>query len=160
MRAIILWATVVLGVLFTSLAAAESFTGRVVKVMDGDTVEVLVERTPVKVRLQGIDSPESHQAFGQKAKQYALELMAGKDVRVEVQGQDRYGRTLGEVFLSDGHSANQMLVGAGYAWWYRKYSQDRRLGTLEAEARAARRGLWVDPSPVPPWEWRKAKAAR
>jgi endonuclease YncB( thermonuclease family) len=76
---------------------------------------------------------------------------------VRVRGRDRYGRTIGDVFLPDGRHLNQELVRAGYAWWYRRYSADQRLAALEGEARAARRGLWTDPNPQPPWEWRKGR---
>lgn len=69
-------------------------------------------------------------------------------------GRDRYGRTLGAVILSDGRNLNHEILKAGYAWWFRKYSKDASLGDLEDEARQAKRGLWADPEPVPPWEWR------
>ena len=68
-------------------------------------------------------------------------------------GPDLYGRTLAEVLLPDGRSLNQELIKAGLAWWFRKYSKDLQLGELERQARVAKRGLWVDPHPVPPWEW-------
>lgn len=71
---------------------------------------------------------------------------------------DRYGRLVGEVLLPDGRNLNHELVRAGMAWWYRRYAQeDTTLAQLEAEARAARRGLWRDPHPVPPWEWRRTQ---
>ncbi len=73
-------------------------------------------------------------------------------------GQDRYGRTIGEVMLPDGRVLNHELVKAGFAWWYRKYApDDDALEQLEQEARDAKLGLWVDPHPVPPWEWRIAR---
>ena len=70
---------------------------------------------------------------------------------------DQYGRTVGEVILPDGKSLNRELVKAGFAWWHRQYSRDSSLGQLEAEAQAARRGLWVDSNPVPPWEFRRVQ---
>ena len=71
-------------------------------------------------------------------------------------GQDRYGRTVGVVLLPDGRSLNKELVKAGFAWWYRRYApEDETLKQLEAEAMEAKRGLWADPEPVPPWEWRR-----
>lgn len=97
---------------------------------------------------------EKKQSFGQAAKRFTLDLAAQKIVTVKVKTTDRYGRTVGEVFLPDGRSLNRELVRAGYAWWYRKYSSDTTLGLLESEARAASLGLWADPNPVPPWEWR------
>ncbi len=142
--------------LFLALAAwAGSLEGRVVKVLDGDTIDVLLsDKTTVRVRLAEIDTPEKGQAFGNKAKQAAIDLAAGKSVKVEMQTKDRYGRVVGEVFLSDGRSLNKELVRLGLAWQYRNYSNDRYLAGLEADARSAGRGLWIEPNPVPPWEWR------
>lgn len=137
-----------------SFAAATSFTGKVVKVSDGDTIQVMHGGHAEKIRLAGIDCPENKQAFGQAAKRFTLDLAAQKIVTVKMETTDRYGRTVGEVILPDGRSLNRELVRAGYAWWYRKYSSDATLGLLESEAQAARRGLWADSSPVPPWDWR------
>jgi endonuclease YncB( thermonuclease family) len=132
-------------------------TGKVVHVSDGDTIVVLNARNEeVKIRLHGIDCPESKQAFGQAAKRQTLSLAASKDVTVIPMDTDRYGRTVGEVILPDGASLNKTLVATGYAWWYQKYApRDAELAALEAEARKQRRGLWADSNPIPPWEWRK-----
>ena len=143
-----------LWVAVASIAFAASFQGKVVKVIDGDTVEVLHDGRAERIRLHGIDTPESGQPFGTKAKQFVLDIAALKQATVEVKDTDRYGRTVGEVFLPDGRSLNRQLVTEGYAWWYRQYSNDVSLGALEAEAKAAGRGLWKDPNPTPPWEWR------
>lgn len=150
----------VLLLLLPSLAFAESFSGKVVGVSDGDTISVMRSGRAEKVRLLGIDAPEKKQAFGNRAKQYASELAFGKIVTVNVSDRDRYGRSVGEVILPDGRSLNRELVRAGFAWWYRAYSRDKTLGTLEAEARAQRRGLWRDPKPLSPWEFRKAQRAQ
>ena len=140
----------------TGFAVGESFTGKVVNVTDGDTVVVLrVGNIQEKIRLAEIDCPEKSQAFGQRAKQFTLDQAAQKNVTVEVRDHDRYGRTVGEVYLPDGKSLNRELVRNGYAWWYRRYSKDESLGELEAQARTARRGLWSDPAAVAPWDWRK-----
>lgn len=140
---------------------AASITGKVVKVSDGDTIQVLDAGKAVKIRLAEIDCPEtSHgakkpgQPYGQAAKKFALDLVAGKTVRVDVITRDRYGRVVGKVVLDDGSTLNKRLVGAGLAWVYRRYAKDPALYDLEAEAKAARLGLWSDPNPVPPWEWR------
>jgi len=134
------------------------FTGKVVGVSDGDTISVMHNGKAERIRLSGIDCPEKSQAFGQRAKQFTSALVFGKDVTVNVQDTDRYGRTVGEVKLLDGRVLNQELVQAGLAWWYRKYAPgDTTLERLETEARAAKRGLWVEPHPVPPWEWRHKK---
>lgn len=134
--------------------SAASFSGRVIKVSDGDTIHVMNNNVAEKVRLDGIDSPESGQAYGRQAKEFTADMVAGKVVTVEVKDTDRYGRTVGEVFCLDGRSLNRAIVQAGYAWWFKKYSNDASLGELEEGARIARKGLWRDPSPKPPWEWR------
>ncbi len=142
---------------FTS--AAEHFSGVVVKVVDGDTCDVLRDdKTTTRVRFAEIDSPESGgQPYGQKAKEFTLGQAAQKRVTVEVRTIDRYGRTVGEIFLPDGTSLNRLLVQEGYAWWYRKYSKDETLGELESTARKEGRGLWRDKNPIAPWEWRRKK---
>jgi micrococcal nuclease len=114
----------------------------------------------IEVRLDGIDCPELAQAFGKKAKNFTSGLAFGKSVRLSGKGKDRYGRELADVFLPDGRSLNRELVSAGYAWWYRKYSSDRGLESLEQAARTARRGLWADSDPVPPWDFRVRDHAR
>lgn len=138
-------------------ALAASFTGRVIKVSDGDTIQVMNNNVAEKVRLNGIDSPESGQAYGRQAKEFTADMVAGQVVTVEVRDTDRYGRTVGDVILLDGNNLNREIVKAGYAWWYRKYSNDTSLGQLEEEARSARKGLWQDSRPMPPWEWREVQ---
>lgn len=135
-------------------ALAASFTGQVVTVIDGDTIDVFHNNQPERIRLNGIDAPEKGMAYGQAAKEYVLDMAALKMVTVEVKDTDRYGRTIGDVILPDGRNLNRDIVKAGYAWWHRKYSKDASLGELEDEARMARKGLWRDPRPKPPWEWR------
>jgi len=144
-------------ILSLSWVYATSFSGKLVKVIDGDTVEVMHDGKAERIRLAQIDCPEKGQPFGQVAKQYVLDVAALKIVTVQVETVDRYGRTVGEVFLPDGSNLNKQVVGAGYAWQYKKYSKDPVYAELEAIARAARLGLWKDKDPVPPWEWRKAK---
>ena len=136
------------------------FSGRVVGVSDGDTIKVLHSGKAEKIRLSGIDCPEKRQAYGNKAKQFTSEMVFGKTVTIQDHGVDKYGRTLGDVILPDGLSLNRELIKAGLAWWYRKYSKDQSLGTLEEEARTAKRGLWADPEPVPPWCYRKRQKGR
>lgn len=152
-----LWFTLLL--LFSSgpsSAASQEVIGQVIGVMDGDTIEFLHNKKAVRLRLQGIDCPEKSQAFGNRAKQATSELVFGRNVTVESHGQDRYKRTLGDVFLSNGTHINHELVAEGWCWWYRKYAPDDViLATLEATARIAQKGLWTDPHPIPPWEWRK-----
>ena len=146
----------VIFLLLASHLEAADYTGSVVGVLDGDTIEVLNGHHAERIRLSGIDCPEKGQAFGNRAKQAASELVFGKEVTIQTHGKDKYKRTLADVILPDGMSLNQELVKQGWCWWYRKYAPgDTVLEGLESEAREARKGLWVDPEPVPPWEWRK-----
>ena len=141
-------------------ASAETFTGRVIGVTDGDTLTVLRAGRREVIRLNGIDAPEKGQAYGDRAKQFTAGLAFGQVVQVVVRDHDRYGRTVADVVLADGRSLSHEVVRAGYAWWFRRYSSDPRLAALEAEAQAARAGLWADRLPVPPWEWRRTMKAR
>ena len=138
------------------LVHAEQFTGKVVGISDGDTISVLREGKAVKVRLYGVDAPEKAQAFGTKARQFTGDLVFQQTVTVAIRSMDRYGRLVGEVLLPDGRSLGHVLVRAGLAWWYGQYApHDATLAQFEAEARTAKRGLWADAHPVPPWQWRK-----
>lgn len=135
---------------------AEVFTGKVVAVKDGDTVEVLREGKAVRVRLFGVDCPEKDQAFGQMARRFTSQRVFGRSVTVRVKDTDRYGRTVAEVVLEKGRTLNQELVQAGLAWWYQRYAPgEQLLAKLEAEAREAKRGLWSDAQAVAPWLFRR-----
>lgn len=131
------------------------FSGKVVSVLDGDTIDVLYNRRAKRIRFNGIDAPEKGQAFGQKAKQFVSEQAFGKEVTVSTFGLDKYGRTIGDVFLPDGRMLNEELVREGLAWWYREYAPGNvTLEKLEVEAREAKRNLWSHKKPVPPWVYR------
>ena len=119
--------------------AFPDFTGPVVSVLDGDTIEVLHNTHPERLRLSGIDCPEKGQAYGTRAKQAASALAFGKDVTLDTHGQDKYGRTLADVLLPDGSNVNYMLVKDGWCWWYRKYVPGDR--ALEGHEREAPKGL-------------------
>ncbi|HKQ28144.1 MAG TPA: thermonuclease family protein [Burkholderiales bacterium] len=143
----------------TPCAALADFVGRVVKVSDGDTVTVLVERKQVRVRLDAIDAPELKQSFGARSKQSLTELCAAKSVRVIERGLDRYGRTVGWI-ICDGVDANSEQVRRGMAWVYERYApRNSPLYGLQGEAHDTRRGLWADPQPMAPWEWRRKTRA-
>lgn len=139
-------------------APVETFTGKAVGISDGDTLTVLVDRMQVKIPLEGIDAPEKSQAFGSKAKQALTDLVAGKSVEVHKTGEDRYGRTLARVIV-DGQDVSESMIAQGFAWHYKKYSKDETLANLEDTARNAKRGLWADANPLPPWEFRTRKSA-
>ena len=144
-------------------ASLQTLEGRVVGVADGDTITVLdAGNRQTRIRLQGIDAPESSQAFGQASKRGLSDLVFERQVVVEYEKTDRYGRTLGKV-LAGGRDVNLLQVEAGLAWHYKYYQDeqspaDRRLyADAETEARSARRGLWVDSNPIPPWDFRHGK---
>ena len=144
--------------LYLPALAFGDFTGSVVSIPDGDTIEVLHNQHPERIRLSGIDCPEKGQAYGKRSKQAASALAFGKSVIVEMHGHDKYRRTIGEVFLPDGTNVNHALVKDGWCWWYRKYAPgNTELDKLEAEARETQRGLWTDPQPIPLWEWWKKR---
>ena len=143
--------------LFTLSAQAETLEGKVVKIADGDTLTLLTSSNEqVKVRLAGIDTPERKQPFGNKAKQALSSLAFQKQALIEAETKDRYGRTVGVVFV-DGLNVNHELVKQGIAWVYRKYTSDKRLYALESEAKQSKRGLWLQENPIPPWEWRRGR---
>ncbi len=132
------------------------FTGEVVGVLDGDTIEVLHKGRVEQVRLHGIDCPEIGQAFGMAAKLATSALVFARSVTVDSQGQDTDKHTLGKVSLSNGTHVNRELVAKGWCWWYPTYGpEDFALADLETAARGAHKGLWTDPQPVPPWEWQR-----
>ena len=140
-------------------AAARELHGRVVGVTDGDTLTLLTdERRQVRIRLAGIDAPERRQPYGDRARQMLSELTFERRARVIVTSTDRNGRLIGLVFVRS-RDINAEMVRRGGAWVYARYSADPALLALEAEARAARRGLWSLPQPqrVPPWEWRERR---
>lgn len=130
---------------------------KVIAIKDGDTVELLKDGKPLRVRLLGVDAPEKNQDYGTAARQFTADLCFGKMVNLIVDGSDRYGRTVGTILLPDGRSLNNELVRNGYAWHYKAYSHDETLAQLEVEARRNRRGLWEKPNAVAPWEFRKSR---
>lgn len=138
-----------------SASGGEVLEGRVIAVHDGDTISILVDETPTRIRLTGVDTPESGQPWARRAKQALSARVFGKEVRVIEVDVDGYGRTVGEVYADD-VCVGCELVREGHAWVYRRYSDDEVLLGLEAEAREARRGLWGLPESdrIPPWEWR------
>jgi endonuclease YncB( thermonuclease family) len=156
--------TILAGPLIAAAAPAGGetfFEGRVVGVIDGDTIDVLVDGQTVRVRLADIDTPERGQPWASRAKQALSERIFNKQVRINEVATDRYGRTVGEVY-ADNVCVGCELVRDGHAWVYRDYSDDEVLLELEASARKAKRGLWALPetSRMPPWEWRHRKASR
>lgn len=147
----------ILGVALSGVAAAATVTGKVVAIADGDTLTLLTsDRQQIKVRLAEIDTPERGQPYGTRARQALADLAFGKQATIESREKDRYGRLIGRVRVA-GVDVNRELVHRGAAWVYRQYSRDRSLLAVEADARAAKRGLWSLPETqrLAPWDWRK-----
>jgi endonuclease YncB( thermonuclease family) len=145
-----------LWLLAAPVPAQGSFAAPCINVSDGDTLTVLIEqdgqKRPLRIRLYGIDAPESKQPFGTVSKKALSDLAHGKTLQVYTKGTDRYGRLLAWLFIGE-TNLNSEQVRTGLAWWYQKYSP-KETGLRDQEA-LARRGLWADPAPVAPWEWRK-----
>ena len=146
--------------LMAGLACAETISGKVVGVMDGDTIEVLdVTKTLRRIRLGGIDAPEKVQPFGARSKQHLSDQVFGKQVEVQSNKTDKYGRTVGKVMVG-GKDVNLEQVRSGLAWHYKKYQKEQSAtdqsayADAETSARSMKSGLWNDPKPMPPWEWR------
>ncbi len=151
------WRLLLLAAAALPLCVAQDWTGRVVRVSDGDTLEVLRGRATVRIRLHGVDCPELGQPFGQRARQRTGDLAMGKTVTVRPVENDRFGRVVAEILLPGGASLNRKLVEEGLAWWFRQYApRNVELRLLEEKARDTRRGLWADRHAVPPWKWRSA----
>ena len=140
---------------FFSHAHAEEFSARVIAVLDGDTVLVARGVEHIKIRLADIDAPEKAQPYGMASRQALLERVLHKQVQINSRAQDDYGRTVAHLLL-DGLNVNEEQVRLGMAWEYSHFHKDRHYRALQAEARQARRGLWEQDDPTPPWLWRKA----
>jgi endonuclease YncB( thermonuclease family) len=163
--AVAAFALLVLALGSVTAQSPEIVRGRVVAITDGDTLTVLdANKKQHKIRLQGIDAPERAQAYGTRARQELSDLAFEKDVEVRVDKRDRYGRSVSTVMVG-GRDINLEMVRAGLAWHYKLYANeqsaaDRSLyAKAEEEARAAKRGLWVDANPTPPWEFRRGGRA-
>jgi micrococcal nuclease len=139
-------------------ALADTISGQVVEVSDGDTITVLdAHNKKTYVRLAQIDAPEKFQEFGSASRDTLASLVFGRPVTVQIQAINRYGRTLGKVWV-DGMNVNLEQLRRGMAWVYRPYAQDQAYFAAEESARAARVGLWSRRNPIPPWEFRQAQA--
>jgi micrococcal nuclease len=139
-------------------ALAETLTGKVVSVADGDTITMLdASNTQHKIRLSGIDAPEKRQAFGNQAKQYLAKLCFGKAAEAIIETKDSYGRYVAEVYC-ESINANESLLSEGLAWVYTQYAKKfPHYKDLEDESRLNHIGLWADTNPVPPWKFRRNK---
>ena len=156
MRVVVLFCLLVLHV-----PLAFAWQGVVTQVIDGDSLKIRHESGRIyDVRLYGVDSPELAQTNGPEARNAARKLVEGKSVNVQVINVDPNGTAIAVVAINDQYSLQAFLVGSGYAWVYAGHC-DLRICTqwqsMEKQARGASRGLWIDPHPVPPWQWREQR---
>lgn len=142
---------------FSSLVHAD-FNGKVVKVIDGDTIDVLTPlKEKIRIRLLDIDAPETGQAYGNASRKYLATLIAGKKVFIKENKKDIYQRTLGTVFYNH-ININEKMVSGGYAWVYRYkgVAKNKKFLKLESKAKQNKKGLWRDRKPIAPWDFRRA----
>jgi endonuclease YncB( thermonuclease family) len=144
-------------IFFLTLHAAE-ITGKVISVSDGDTISVLddLDKGRFRIRLDKIDAPEKKQAFGSRAKQYLSALIFGKQVKIRFKKIDNYGRILGVIYCN-GTEINLKMVQEGFAWHYSHYDKTPAYIEAEKQARAKKKGLWIDPQPVNPYTFRNSR---
>lgn len=142
--------------LLIPLFSHSQIEGKVVAIADGDTFTLLKDNEQIKIRLHGIDCPESGQDFGTLAKQFLSNLIFGKEVIVNKTDVDRYGRTIAIVFIDD-KNVNEELLKSGMAWHYKYYDKNPTWAKMEYEAKINKKGLWIQPNPIEPWEFRKTR---
>jgi len=137
-------------------ASGATFQAQVIGVADGDSLKVLRGHESIRIRLEGIDCPEMRppQPYCRKAKTFTSKKAFNRNVQVRVVTTDKYGRKVCRVEV-DGQDLSVELLRAGLAWHYKHFNQEPALARLQAEAQARKRGLWADPDPIPPWDWRR-----
>ncbi|MFA6016361.1 MAG: thermonuclease family protein [Gallionellaceae bacterium] len=136
-------------------ASADDFFAKAVSVSDGDTLMVVRNGMKIKIRLANIDAPEKDQPFGVQSRESLADLVLKKQVWVKTITMDQYGRTVALVLVNR-YNVNESQVRRGWAWEYSHFHRDKNYIALQRDAQNARRGLWADRNPTPPWEWRKA----
>ncbi len=166
--------TFLVAALVAGNVCAATLAGRVVGVLDGNTITVLdAGKAQHKIRLSGIYAPGLKQAIGTLSKQNLSDMVYRKQVTVAWEKRDRHGRIIGKVGFTpevcltpaclNRADAGYEQIAAGFAWHYKQHAKEQsrddreRYAAAENQARAAKRGLWADPAPVPPWEWHRAK---
>jgi micrococcal nuclease len=159
--------TLILLILLSTLSTSSTSStpppaiGVTISVTDGDTLKVAAGSRTLKVRLWGIDAPELAQPYGTSATLELRRLAGATTFTLHVRSRDRYGRTVAILTLPDGRQVNNLMVQAGAAWWYQAYARKAAdLMFAQDAARAARRGLWREPNPTPPWTFRATQRAR
>lgn len=149
-----LWAASLAGCSPAADSSAE-IRGRVVRIADGDSFTILVgNNRQQRIRLYGVDSPENGQPYSKRAKQALGEMISEKDLVIREKNKDRYGRIVALVY-ADGININEAMLKQGWAWHFKRYDSNRNWDRLEKKARQAGIGLWADPTPVAPWQYRQ-----
>ena len=172
LKAIAVRVTLLLGTATSTYApAGETMTCRVVGIADGDTLTCLTaDKKQERIRLRGIDAPERKQPYGARSTQSLSDLTFGKTATVHWNSRDRWGRIIGAIWVEPADcigcgptlDAGRAQIASGMAWWFKRYAKQQPLEERlsyefeEKEARARRIGLWLDPQPIPPWDWRKS----
>jgi endonuclease YncB( thermonuclease family) len=137
----------------------QTFVAKVIRILDGDTMEILYKNAPIKIRLAHIDCPEKRgsQPYGNNAKIALSDLCFGQYVTVYGEKYDRNKRLIAVVVNAKKQVVNQEMLKQGMAWHFKRYSTDAVYASLELDARKNKVGLWHDTNPIAPWEWRKPK---
>lgn len=147
-------------------ADKELLNAKVIRVIDGDTVEVLMNSNKKVIRLYGIDCPEDGQEWGAIARAGLIKMIGGKDILIECYGEDSYNRILGVIYIDDekGKSnVNEKMISKGHAWVMRRFYKDlpknrqNNLNRLESWAKKKKVGLWKTENPIAPWKYRNEK---
>ena len=145
----------ILLIILPLLCSAQRFTVRVVGISDGDTFTGLNrDNLQLKFRIWGIGAPEKKQPFGNRSKETLSTFIFGKDITVDVQSQDSWGRFIAYVYTPDGKDVSLLMLQEGMAWHFSRYDATPEYSRAESEARKAERGLWYDKDPVAPWDFR------
>jgi micrococcal nuclease len=146
--------SVILFIILAGLPGSQvTYHGKITRVIDGDTFIYVTREGSFRVRSYGIDAPEGNQPFGRESAAF-LSRFIGRESTLKVTGTDRYHRKVGTLFIR-GEDINLREVKEGYAWYYRRYLSDKRYQAAQEYARKHRSGLWRQPDPVPPWNWRQ-----
>jgi micrococcal nuclease len=140
----------------TIVVAQTKLKGKAIKIIDGDTFDLLVDKTTYRIRLADIDCPEKGQDYYKVSKQALSDYLYGSTIEVTFTKKDRNGRILGSVYNGPVY-INLIMVEEGYAWHFKKYSSDQRFAKAEINARKAQRGLWKQPKPIAPWDFRQIR---
>lgn len=140
------------------ITSAQRFTVKVVAISDGDTfIGLNRDNLQLRFRIYGIDAPEKGQEFGSKAKDFLSGIIFGKNVTVDVQSQDGWGRHIAFVYTPDGQDVSLLMLQAGMAWHFVKYDNTDVYSFAEMVAKNSKKGLWIDKEPIAPWDFRSTK---